>query len=278
MLDFSIITPSYRNGDWLKLCIASIADQHGITLEHIVQDAGSDDGTLEWLSNDPRVSAHIEKDGGMYDAINRGFKRATGEYVAYLNCDEQYLPGALSKVKAHFDANPDVDVILSDLLVIDARGEYICHRRSMIPYGWHLWHRFNMTTCSVFIRRSSLEKYQLFFDIQWRVIGDLFWYFKMVQQGIRFSILREYTSVFTETGANLALSESAKGEQQRKLALMPAWCGKARPLVLMHHKLRMALTGTFQQKPFSYSLYTLDSPSRRVDKVVTKPKALWIRP
>ncbi len=59
----------------MKLCIASVADQVA-EVEHIVQDAGSDDGTLDWLRTDKRVKAFIEKDRGMYDAINRGLQRA----------------------------------------------------------------------------------------------------------------------------------------------------------------------------------------------------------
>src|ERR1039458_7906042 len=100
-MSISIITPSYRQSDWLKLCIASVADQ-GVALEHIIQDAGSDDGTLDWLRQDSRVKAFVEKDAGMYDAVNRGLRRASGEILAYLNCDEQYLPGTLITVKAFF--------------------------------------------------------------------------------------------------------------------------------------------------------------------------------
>ena len=81
----------------MKLCIASVADQ-GVELEHIVQDAESDDGTLDWLPQDRRVKAFVEKDQGMYDAVNRGLRRASGDILAYLNCDEQYLPGALAMV------------------------------------------------------------------------------------------------------------------------------------------------------------------------------------
>src|ERR1041385_3047711 len=61
-LSFSIITPSYRNSEWLRLCVASIADQQGVELEHIVQDSCSDDGTQDWLPKHPRVKAFIEKD------------------------------------------------------------------------------------------------------------------------------------------------------------------------------------------------------------------------
>src|SRR5688572_33122025 len=84
----SVITPSFRNSRWLKLCIASVADQD-IDHEHIVQDSCSDDGTQDWLPHDKRVKAFIEKDKGMYDAVNRGLRRATGEILSYINCDEQ---------------------------------------------------------------------------------------------------------------------------------------------------------------------------------------------
>src|SRR5689334_24407188 len=110
---FSIVTPSFRNSEWLKLCIASVADQD-VEHEHIVQDSCSDDGTQEWLPQDKRVSAFIEKDKGMYDAVNRGFRRAKGELLAYLNCDEQYLPDALNKVNAFFARHLEVDVLFAD--------------------------------------------------------------------------------------------------------------------------------------------------------------------
>jgi glycosyltransferase involved in cell wall biosynthesis len=133
-MKFSIITPSFRNSAWLKLCIASVADQAGVAMEHIVQDAGSDDGTLDWLPRDPRVQAFIEKDGGMYDAVNRGYRRATGDILAYLNCDEQYLPGALATIRDFFAAHPRVEVVLAGSLITDGEGKYVCHRHALTPH------------------------------------------------------------------------------------------------------------------------------------------------
>lgn len=273
---FSIITPSYRNGNWLRLCIASVADQEE-SLEHIIQDAGSDDGTLDWLSTDPRVDAHIEKDSGMYDAINRGFRRAQGEIIAYLNCDEQYLPGALRAVREEFERHPEVDVILSDLLVTDAEGNYICHRHSLRPLEFQMWLRFNVTSCSVFLRRSFLEKHALYFDTRWKALGDFFWYKRMIECHARFRILRAYTSVFTETGDNLALSKTGLEERAAKDALTPRWTRRLRPLVLWHHRIRMLLSGAFHQGRFSYGLYTLGSPGLRVSKIVNKASGIWRR-
>src|ERR1700722_12182525 len=106
---FSVVTPSFKQSQWLKLCVASVADQ-GVEHEHIVQDAGSDDGTLDWLPHDARVKAFIERDRGMYDAVNRGLRRAQGDILSYLNCDEQYLPGALPAVEKFFADHPHVDV------------------------------------------------------------------------------------------------------------------------------------------------------------------------
>ena len=116
-MQFSIITPSFRNSDWLKLCVASVADQ-GVEVEHIIQDACSDDGTQEWLPHDPRVKAFIEKDSGMYDAINRGLRRATGEVLACLNADEQYLPGAFAAVWSCFQTHPEAEVVFGDAVVV----------------------------------------------------------------------------------------------------------------------------------------------------------------
>jgi len=136
-MKFSIITPSFRNSEWLKLCVASVADQSGVKFEHIVQDACSDDGTQHWLPGDSRVKAYIEKDGGMYDAVNRGYRRATGDILSYLNCDEQYLPGALAAVKSFFEAHPEVEVALAGSIVTDGDGKYICHRHLMVPPPRH---------------------------------------------------------------------------------------------------------------------------------------------
>src|SRR5438876_6629809 len=149
-IGFSIVTPSYRSGQWLRLCIASVADQQGVQLEHIVQDSCSDDGTQEWLPKDSRVQSFIEKDQGMYDAVNRGLRRSSGDLLAYLNCDEQYLPGALQAVEEFFHANPSVEIVFADTVVIDAHGGYICDRRVLLPLPNH------STVCSLGVLTAAM--------------------------------------------------------------------------------------------------------------------------
>src|SRR6266545_4953478 len=120
---FSVITPSFNPSPWLPLCLASVADQ-GVDVEHIVQDAGSTDGTLDWLRHDARVKLFVERDGGMYDGVNRGLRRAGGDILAYLNCDEQYLPGCLQTVQSFFSAHPQTEVVFAGSIVTDGEGGY----------------------------------------------------------------------------------------------------------------------------------------------------------
>lgn len=274
-MKFSIITPSFRNSEWLKLCIASVADQEGVEVEHIVQDSESDDGTQAWLPHDPRVTAYIEKDKGMYDAVNRGWRRATGEIVAYINCDEQYLPGALKTVAQTFASHPEADIVIADTVVIDTEGDYLCHRIALPPIGDTLWVRFNVLTCALFIRREVIEKHQLYFDTQWRDLGDFFWVVAAKKLGLRFHELRHRTSIFTDTGENMNLLPNAQREKEIARKMTPRWIATFRPLVLLHHRFRMLFSGTLHERPFSYELYTRTSPAQRVTKQVERPTIIW---
>jgi glycosyltransferase involved in cell wall biosynthesis len=274
---FSIITPSFRSSQWLPLCIASIADQQGVTLEHIVQDSCSDDGTGDWLPKDARVKAFIEKDQGMYDAINRGFRRAGGEILAYLNADEQYLPGALSAVHEFFAAHPQVDAVFSDTVVTDSQGEYLCHRYALVPGKYQIWIRFPVLTCALFVRRRVVHELGIFFDTQWRDLGDLFWVMAMVHGGVRMAVLRGFTAVFTDTGENMNLKPNALRERAVKQRMAPAWVNLLRYPFILQYRLQLAARGSLFQRPFDYSLYTQASRDRRVTRHVARPTSFWPR-
>jgi glycosyltransferase involved in cell wall biosynthesis len=274
-MKFSIITPSFRNSSWLKLCIASVADQEGVEWEHIVQDSCSDDGTQDWLPRDARVKAFIEKDSGMYDAVNRGYRRATGDILAYLNCDEQYLPGALKAVHDFFEQHPKIEVALAGSIVTDGEGKYICHRHALVPHPQGIWFRFPVLTSSMFIRRRVIQERGIFFDTHWRVLGDLHWVLAMMNNKVPMAVCDSFTSVFTDTGDNLCLSPRAAGEFTETLALTAGWVRASRPAWVAHHLLRRLMAGHFSLKPTGYSIYTLQSPERRIRFDAPNPTAFW---
>src|ERR1017187_10172219 len=244
-MKFSIVTPSFRNSEWLKLCIASVADQQGVESEHIVQDSCSDDGTQNWLPHDRRVKAFIEKDGGMYDAINRGYRRATGDILAYLNCDEQYLPGALQTVRRFFESHPQTEVALAGTIVTDGEGRYVCHRHSMTPHPQSIWFRFPVLTSSLFIRRRVIHERGLFFDTRWRDLGDFQWMLALMKNGVPMTVLDHFTSVFADTGENMNLKPNAIREKAETDAMMPRWVRTLKPVWVAHHRLRRLIAGHF---------------------------------
>jgi glycosyltransferase involved in cell wall biosynthesis len=271
----SIVTPSFRNSDWLRLCVASVADQAGVEVEHIVQDAQSDDGTQEWLARDRRVQAYFEKDQGMYDAINRGWRRATGEILAYLNCDEQYQPGGLRAVEEFFRRHPQTDVVFADTVVVDKQGRFICCRKSLVPLKNTMWVYNPVISSSIFIHRRVLDQHNLFFDTRWRDLGDKVWNLDMVRCGLKMAVLRQFTSSFTDTGENMNLKPNALRERELVMEMAPAWVRRCKFLLLRLHRLRALCHGIYWVKPFTYSIYTLASPDQRVAFHVPKPTAVW---
>jgi glycosyltransferase involved in cell wall biosynthesis len=259
----------------LRLCVASVADQH-VELEHIVQDAGSDDGTLDWVVSDGRVKAFVEKDRGMYDAVNRGLARASGEICAYLNCDEQYLPGTLSAVDEFFREHPEIDVVFGDVVLTDAEGCYLAHRKMLTPLLYHTWMcQLSTLTCGMFFRARLVREQQFLFNPSVRDAGDAEWVVRLLRAGKRMDVLNRFTSVFTFTGSNMSASANATRER-RELFLSAPWYARAlRPAVAAQHRLRRFLGGMYSQCPFEYQLYTKQSPQARVTEQARTPNFRW---
>jgi hypothetical protein len=133
MTRVSIITPSYNQAKFLEQTILSVLNQDYPDIEYIVMDGGSTDGSVEIIkkytveSNGLPFGRKIdnwisEKDAGQADAINKGFARASGDLVAWLNSDDFYHPEALRSAVQIFDENPDVVLVYGNMLAVDENG------------------------------------------------------------------------------------------------------------------------------------------------------------
>jgi glycosyltransferase involved in cell wall biosynthesis len=121
----SIVTPTLDAVPWLERMLESVAAQRVARIEHVVIDGGSTDGTLDLLDRHRDRLAHVESgaDRGMYDALDRGFRRTTGEILCWLNADDEWLPGTLRTVTRLFREFPDVEWITTGCpAAIDADG------------------------------------------------------------------------------------------------------------------------------------------------------------
>lgn len=122
-LKFSIVTPSFQHGAYLEQTLQSVLSQNYVPLEYLVIDGGSTDNTLDILRRyEGQLSWVSEPDGGQADAINKGFRRATGDIFAWLNSDDYYAPGALQAVSAYFTAHPEAEFLYGDAIGQDENG------------------------------------------------------------------------------------------------------------------------------------------------------------
>lgn len=183
MNDISVLTPSYDYGRFIPDAIQSVIGQQGVSVEHFVQDALSKDATLDVLQRFPSVTWTSEADRGQSDALNRAFASTSGTWVAWLNADEFYLPGALSWLhRAGMRTN--ADVVFGDAVFVDADGRFLrllpqhpIHRYVLRHYGP------TIPSCAALFRRDAMG------DAPWdpslRRVMDWELYLRLLAEGAR---------------------------------------------------------------------------------------------
>lgn len=123
----SIVTPSYNQVRFLEATIRSILEQDYPQIEYIVVDGASTDGSLEIIEKfaDQLAWWVSEPDRGQTDGINKGFARATGEILAWLNSDDTYEPNTITEAVAFLQTHPEIGLVYGDTNFIDANGQVI---------------------------------------------------------------------------------------------------------------------------------------------------------
>ncbi len=157
----SIVTISMNQGRYLPATVESVLSQRDVDLEYLIVDAGSTDGSREYLATlrDPRVRLVLEPDQGPADGLNKGVRSTNGAVVGYLNADDLHLAGALQAVDCFFRENPSTDVVYGDGWIIDADDRVIRHFEST-PWGLrrYLYGGVNVLQQSTFFRRDSFDR------------------------------------------------------------------------------------------------------------------------
>ncbi len=169
----SIITACYNAESTIERCLNSINNQDYSNIEHIVIDGASDDKTLEILEKQQNSISHLvsEQDNGIYDALNKGIKLATGDIIGFLHADDLFASQqTISQIVALFNQK-NTDSVYGDLEYISSKGKIIRYWKSSeftlskLKKGWMPPHP------TFFVRASVYQKCGLF-DTKFKIAAD----------------------------------------------------------------------------------------------------------
>jgi glycosyltransferase involved in cell wall biosynthesis len=156
----TIVTPSFNQAPFLRAAIESVLAQDYAAVEYLVMDGGSSDGSVDILKEfTGRVTWESGRDAGQADALAKGFARARGAILGWLNADDLLFPGALTQAVEHFQANPDVALVYGDAVYVDAEGRTLMPARQVRPFDLdrlRYWSDY-IVQPSAFFRRTAYE-------------------------------------------------------------------------------------------------------------------------
>jgi glycosyltransferase involved in cell wall biosynthesis len=218
-MDFTIISPSYNYGRFIAECLQSVADQECITFEHLVMDAGSNDDTAEVVARFPHATFFQEPDKGMSDGINKGFLKAQGKWVMWLNADDRLRPGALKAVRDWAETHPSADVIYGCWNFVDADGAFI-RRMSIFPFsrGMIANHGCYIASTSTFFRRETTIDQGHLLNIQFRAVMDGEYFCRLSEAGKHFEYIPQVLADFRLHDESISQSNLGKSDIDSVLA------------------------------------------------------------
>ncbi len=217
----TVVTPSYNQAQYLERTILSVLNQQYPNLEYFIMDGGSTDGSLDIIKKyEPYLAGWVsEKDRGQTDAINKGFKQATGDYVAFQNSDDVFAADAFRRVANAWRKFPDTDVFFGDMYITDEADVILEEMRAPeFCAECHIYEGMQVFNQSLFIRRDRLTQFgmldeSLRFVIDYELVARL-----GVQPGMIFRHVNGFWGGFrVQPDAKSSTIATTVGIQEHKL-------------------------------------------------------------
>jgi glycosyltransferase involved in cell wall biosynthesis len=288
-MKISVVTPSYNQGRFIKDCLNSVRAEAAtgkFEVEHIVVDACSTDETAgvlqEWQNAAERLEGEkvkscshpstldlrpstrasckysfqytSEPDKGQTDAINKGFRKTSGDWVMWLNADDYLLPAALEQVISFAAKHPDADVIYGDCLFVDEHKNTIRERRER-AFSFNMLHFYGcyIQSTACFYSRRVLDR-GIFLDPKYKVCMDYEYYLKLAHAGCGFVHIPELLAGFRWHGENIS-STNVKKRLAERIGLQREYLAKRGLPSLLGNK--MILEILFRAYQVERSLYRM---------------------
>jgi len=214
---FSIITVTYNASQWLERTIQSVISQSYSNIEYLIIDGNSTDGTLDIIKKYRPWIAHCvsEPDNGLYDAMNKGLKLATGDYVWFLNAgDTIFSENTVQRIVDTVGSENLPDIVYGETQIVDSLGDSLAMRRLKAPevLSWKSF-RMGMMVChqSFLVKRAIAEPY----DLHYRFTADYDWCIRCMKKADAIFNTHLIVSRFLEAGLSAANRKESLKERYR---------------------------------------------------------------
>ena len=221
----SIITVTYNASQWLERTIQSVVRQSYPRIEYIIVDGNSTDGTVEIIKKYRKAITQFisEPDKGLYDAMNKGLKLASGDYVLFINAgDTLYSDGTVQDIADLINKENVPDIVYGETLIVDIDGNPLGMRRLKAPEKL-TWKSFSMgmLVChqSFLVKRAIADC----FDLQYRFTADFDWCIRCLRKAKTILNTRLILSQFLEAGYSAA---NRKESLKERYLIMCKYYGK----------------------------------------------------
>ncbi len=229
---FTIITITYNAARWLERTVVSILSQSYPNIEYLIIDGGSKDGTVDIIKQyAPGIAYWVsEPDKGLYDAMNKGLKQATGDYVWFINAGDTLQSAAtVQRIAMKIGKRSSLpDVIYGETSIVDAEGKPLGMRRLKAPkqLTWKSF-RMGMLVChqSFIAKRTIAPEY----DLQYRLSADYDWCIRCLKQAKSIYNTKMILSNYLEEGLS---TQQRKASLKERYEVMCKYYGKFATIIL----------------------------------------------
>lgn len=205
----SIITVVYNGAKTIEQTILSVLGQSYKNIEYIIIDGLSTDGTQDIVKKYQDSIAYFvsEKDDGLYDAMNKGIQKATGEIVGIINSDDWYAEGAIEKIVNYF-RQYEADLVYGDVVFVDQNGRERPNSKKPID---HIWFQCIIQHPGMFVKKSIYERFGCY-DTKYRIAADYDLMLRLYSQNIQFKYIDDIIAYFRMGGLSTVSKRQAEDE------------------------------------------------------------------
>jgi glycosyltransferase involved in cell wall biosynthesis len=216
--------------------------------EHIIVDGGSTDNTIETLKKYPHLIWVSEPDNGQSDALNKGFKMATGDVIGWLNSDDYYLPGIFEKVAKEFN-NSEIDAVYGNYMFIDGNGRITKKMKTIKPVRWLSLFTCYIPSTTFFFKREIIEN-KIFIDVDFHISMDKEFFAHILFSGYKIRKIEGTLSAFR-------WHESNKSTDSKEI----------RNLIAKEGLIILSRYGGIYLKPTDFNVFIYKSVTAVVDNI-----------